>query len=302
MTSVATPIERFGPLENFEHGFNRVIVSSDERYIATSDVDMNVIVREHDRVVFEHNLSSDNEKIKPTERIRGMKFSPSGEYLYVAAGSILTAWRTEGWEIAWTYEAPRSFGFLIISPIALDVAETGDVAVAFDNGSIVVWNADGRPKAKIQDNDSPRWLRFMADGKSIVGSDSFSLAKWDVDRRKRSLRIQLRDRVFGLDVDTRGGVAITRTLQDIVLWDLDRSQILKVLPIGPGAPVVALDSTSRRMAYAERNHVRVVNYEGVLLDEFFLDVASALSMVFLPESNELLVGCTERVLARFPLG
>ncbi len=199
MTTYPDPILKPGPLAHFEHGFNRVAVSADGRFIATSDVDMNIVVRQGEEVVFDGNFGSDNDKIRPTERVRGLAFSPGGDTLYIAAGSEVAAIRTTTWMPAWYYEPPRSFGFLIVSPIALDVAATGDVAVAFDNGSIVVWDGNGTKKETIRDNDSPRWMRFVAGGSELVGSDSFSLCKWHPAERKKKSKIVPQSRIFSID-------------------------------------------------------------------------------------------------------
>ncbi|MFX8937935.1 hypothetical protein ABTN00_20015, partial [Acinetobacter baumannii] len=85
-----------------------------------------------------------NPKVKPTERIRDIAFSPDGTRIYVAAADQVTAVDVESGETAWVYTAPRSFGFLIISPWSLDVSEEGEVVAAFDNGTIVSWDATGQ--------------------------------------------------------------------------------------------------------------------------------------------------------------
>ncbi len=301
MTALASPLPRSGPLKHFEHGFNRIAMSQDSRYIATSDVDMNVVVRFGDRVVFERNFVSHNEKIRPTERVRGLVFSPGGDVLYVAAGSEVFAISTDGWVPVWSYEAPRSFGFLIISPIALDVAENGDVAAAFDNGSIVIWNGSGERKSIIRDNDSPRWMRFVASGDEIVGSDGFSLCGWHVQKRKRKLKLKVTGRVFGADADRAGKVAATRTLHDIVVWDLHEKDVLSVIPIRPGPPVLAVHPTAELLAFAERNVVKIANLKGKVVRQFDVTATSALSMAFTAFGDEVLIGCTEKTLIRTEL-
>jgi len=301
MSTVASPVNVSSALEHFDHGINRVVVSADGRFVATSDVDMNLVVRRGNVEAFAGNFGSTSDKIRPTERVRGLAFSPNAEYLYVAAGDQVIALHTDSWGTEWSYEAPRSFGFLIISPIALDVAANGDVAVAFDNGSIVVWDGHGVKKATIRDNDSPRWLHFVADGNKIVGTDSFSLCGWDIQNRKQKLKIRLAGRAFGLCVDRPGTVAATRTLQNIVLWDLIEKDIVSVIPVGPGIPVLALHPHRKWLAFGERNRVRIVDFAGAPVDTFDLDVTSALSLAFTPSGDELLVGCTEQNLVRLTL-
>lgn len=298
MTIAATPLRCSGPLDHFEHGFNRICVSPDTRFTATSDVDMNVVVRDRVGIVFERNFVSENEKIRPTERVRGLAFSQDGEFMFVAAGAQLMAYRTIDWGPAWIYEAPRSFGFLIISPISLDTAENGDIAAAFDNGTTIVWDRNGLKKQVIRDNDSPRWLRFAAGGEDLVGSDSFSLCKWRVGQSRHKVKIRLQDRAFGLDVRKSGGVAAIRTLQDIVLWNLTEGSIIRAVPVGPGTPALAFHPTEDLLAFAERSRIRIIDLAGNPVRQLDVAATSALSLTFSPNGDELLIGCTEQTLVR----
>src|SRR5471030_1106257 len=255
MTTYPDPILKPGPLAHFEHGYNRVAVSADGRFVATSDVDMNIVVRQGEDVVFDGNFGSDNDKIRPTERVRGLAFSPTGATLYIAAGSEVAALRTATWMPAWHYEPPRSLGLLIVSPIALDVSANGDVAAAFDNGSIVVWDSAGIKKQTIRDNDSPRWMRFVADGSELVGSDSFSLCKWHPAQRKKMVKIVPQSRIFSIDADRTGQFAAVRTLQDVAIWELRERELIASIPVAPGVPVVAFYPSSELVAYAEKGRI-----------------------------------------------
>jgi WD40 repeat protein len=296
MTTYADPIRKSGPLDKFEHGYNRVAISTDGRFVATSDVDMNVVVRDEGQAVFECNLGSENDKIRPTERVRGLAFSPDGNLLYAAAGSKVFAIQTSNWETVWEYEPPRSFGFLIISPIALDVSPTGDIAAAFDNGTFVVWDGSGVKKETVRDNDSPRWMRFVANGTHLVGSDGFCVCKWPLPQQKRKLKIAPHSRFFGMDADQTGQFAATRTLQHVVIWDLKEKERAASIPVGPGIPLVAFHPTEELVAYAERSRIALVDFKGKHYRDFDLEVSSALSIVFTRKGDEMLIGCTEKTL------
>lgn len=298
MTTYAEPIHKSGPLEHFEHGFNRVAISADDRFLATSDVDMNVIVREHDEVVFNRNFGSDSDKIRPTERVRGLGFSPDGAVMYLAAGSEVIALNTSNWEVAWSYEPPRSLGFLIVSPIALDVAQNGDVAAAFDNGTILIWDGNSHREEIIRDNDSPRWMRFVANGSRLVGSDGFCLCQWTLPHHRRKLKLAPHSRVFGMDAHRSGQYAAVRSLQEIAIWDLREKERTIRIPVGPGIPVIAFHPHEDLLAYAERSRIIMVDAKGTRQIEFDQDVASALSICFTPKGDQMLIGCTEQTLIR----
>jgi len=301
LTFAQSPAEIQSIAETFRHGINRIAISEDGQRVAISDVDMNVSVYDGPEEVFSENFSSINEKIKPTERIRGMAFSPNADLIYVAAGDIVQAIRIASREVQWSYVAPRSFGFLIISPISLDVSDDGDVVAAFDNGSIAVWDSSGIMKSLWHDNDSPRMVRFVPGGERVVGTDSFSLCMWDVKKRKRKLKLGLSGRVYGMDVHRCGTIVATRTLQDVVLWDLVLKDILGVIPVDPGTPILALHPFEKWVACGEKDHIKITDFDGNVILRHSLHVASALCMAFDPSGSELYVGCTHHQLIRIPM-
>ena len=177
----------------FQHGITRIAISADSRRHAVANTDMEVNVFEGDQVIYGGYFGSLNPKVKPTERIRDIAFSPDGYKLYVAAGEQVTAIDIATASVIWDYVAPRSFGFLIISPLSLDVSEDGEVLCAFDNGSIASWSPTGSVTHRWSHNDSPRTLRFLPGGDRFVGTDSFSLCVWDLSKQKRKVKLVLLD-------------------------------------------------------------------------------------------------------------
>ena len=283
--------------ERFQHGINRIALSKDGLRQATSDVDMNVVVIEGGITIFSGNFSSINEKIKPTERIRGLAFSPDGTHLYVAAGDAVWSIRLQDGKIDWSYVAPRSFGFLIISPISLDVSDQGDIAAAFDNGSVVVWSSFGAIKSMWQDNDSPRVLKFAPGGHEIIGTDSFSLCVWNVAARRCSLKIGMPGRVYGMDVHPSGTTVAVRTLQQVHVLDLSSKQVIYSIPVEPGSPIVALHPIQPWVACGEGHIISISDFLGNSVLKHELHATSGLCLSFHPSGDQLLVGCTEREVA-----
>ncbi len=293
MTLSANTGKKRSGQHSFDHGINHVVVSKDGRLIATSDVDMNVRVESNGNCVFDQNFQSENEKIRPTDRIRGLCFSEDSSLLWVASGDRVLAFSTRAWLQVWEYVAPRSFGFLIISPIALDSSKTGDFVGAFDNGSMSIWSQDGIRKHTIRDNDSPRWLRYSEDGSSIMGTDSFSVCRWNLPGGKSKEKIALSDRAFGFASSPDCKTFAIRTLSEILIRDFDSRTILSKFRVGASIPLLAFHPSEPLVIYGEQNCIRVVDYSGQVLEEKSLDVASALSIGFADGGKRLLVGCTE---------
>ncbi len=61
---------------------------------------------------------------------------------------------------------------------------------------------------------------------------------------------------------------------------------------------MAFHPSGKLVAYAEKGRIKLVNIRGDLMQQFDLEVTSALSIVFLPKGDEMLIGCTEKTLIR----
>ena len=297
--SVASPEPA---VDIFEHGINRLAMSRNGRFIACSDVDMNVLVSDGEMHVYSRNFSSTSQKTKPLDRIRGLEFSPSGDALYIAAGDHVWAIGLPNGVVKWEYVAPRSFGFLIISPTSIDVSDAGDIVAAFDNGSVVVWNSSGMPKAKWQDNDSPRMLGFGVGGRRIVGVTGGKLCAWNVEHPRKKARVLLKERVHAFAVHRSLDLVATRTLHEITIWDLMDNSVVRTISVKPGLPILAFHPTEKWIAFGEGSVVKVCDIDGELLHKVSLDVGSALSLAFKPSGEDLLIGCTQQRILRIPVG
>jgi WD40 repeat protein len=283
------------PLTHHVLGINHVTYSSDGRLLATSDVQMNVAVYRDGEIVMERNLRNESDKVRPTERIRGLEFSGDGTRVFAAAADTVYALDVATGATAWTYEPPRSFGFLIISPVAL-TAMGGLVAAAFDNGSVAVWDENGVLRCLWQDNDAPRQFQFGYEGTRLVGTDSFSLCIWNATSRSKEIRIPLPSRAFGFAAARSGKVVALRTLQDIVLWDVEERRVMASAPAAPGLPVLAFRPGGEEIAVAARDCVILMDYAGRESARYRQPDAQILSMAFRPDGKELALGLsTEEV-------
>jgi WD40 repeat protein len=291
------PIER---IRQARHGINRVAFSPTGRYVATSDVRMNVSVRQADETLFRRNYESENPKVRPMDRVRGLSFSNDGSLLYIAAGDTLRAVEWMSGRESWAYTPPRSFGFLIISPTSFATSVAGDVAAAFDNGSIAIWDSSGKLNAKWHDNDAPRSMFFTKDGRTLVGTDSFSLCAWNVDTQKKVVRKRLKDRAFGLAVSSAGMVA-TRSLTTATVWDLEAETPVLTTPVGSGLPLVEFSPVERVLALGSEHAIELIDFVEGPIARFEISDAKVLSLAFSPEGTDLAVGCSDDRVKMIPL-
>jgi WD40 repeat protein len=294
-SALPTSIE---PSLNQLPGINQIAFSPDGTRCATGDTGMRVRIERNGKTVVERDLRSTSEKARTTERVRGLGFSHDGKLLYVAAGERLRALSSDNGAEKWAYSPPRSFGFLVISPVGL--ATTGDqVAACFDNGSMAVWSPEGRMRAIWHDNDSPRYLSFLGDGNRLVGCDSFSVCVWDPATRRRLMKLRLPDRVYGLSVSPTANIAATRTLYSVQLWDLDLATMLSQVPVGQGLPIVAFHPERQWLAVADKWAVNLVDFSGRFIDRYDCGPAAVLSLAFRPDGRTLAVGGSDGQVRTF---
>jgi len=281
-------------------GINHLTFSADGDVLAASDTALNVKVERGGYPIFQTSFATDQDKIRPTQRVRSIKISDDGKTLYAAACDRVAAIDLASGEECWSYVAPRSFGFLIVSP--LDVAYIGGrVAACFDNGSLAAWNEQGALQALWHDNDAPRNIHFLPGGDRLVGSDSFSVGVWNVSTRKRELRIRQQDRVYGIAAASKEAVGATRTLYQVQLWDLDTGSAISHFPVGMGLPLLEFHPTEPLIAVADKRSVNVVDFRGRFVHRFECGAASVLSLAWHPSGRELFVGGSDTAVHRFTL-
>ncbi len=300
LTFVDTPAEPARRLAKLRNGINHVAFSSDGLTVATADVHMNVSVTRGSEILYQRRFDALEDKVRPTQRVRCLLFGQRHQ-LYLAAADSIIAVDLEAGEEIWSYTAPRSFGFLVISPISLAVSSGGDVAAAFDNGSLAVWDGDGLMKSLWHHNDAPRMIAFSMDGQTLVGSDSFSLTSWDWQTRKQIFKIPMPARVYGMSVSQVAPIAATRTLHGIHLWDLETRQTLGALPVGFGLPLVAFSPKEPLLAFAERNAVMLADLNGKIVDRRSVQDCAVLSLAFSSDGQEIAVGCSDNQVRHWRL-
>lgn len=279
-------------------GTNHLAYSPDGELLATSDTGMLIEVKRADEVVFSVSLAARDDKVRPTERVRGVRFSHDGRLLYVAAGDRMTAFDVGLGIRVWDYRPPRSFGFLIISPIAV-ATSLGFVAAAFDNGSFAIWDDGGQMRALWHENDCPRFMGFLPDGDRLVGSDSFGLGVWNVQTRRREHKARISDRVYGLATKPDQALVALRTLHHVLIYDADAGEMRARLPIGAGLPLAAFHPTERVLALGDRFGVNVVDLEGGFIERYNTRECSVLSIAFSPDGSRLSAGLSDRTVSHW---
>jgi WD40 repeat protein len=301
MTEVRSRTESEQPgaaiYQRIPNGINQIATSSDKRVIAYSNVSLLVTVEHEGSVIFQRDFTSTNDKIRPTQRVRGLGFSSDGRLLYLAAGDELSALDWQTGQVEWKYVAPRSFGFMIISPTAIALHD-GLVAASFDNGSIGVWTGDGVLQSLWRDNDAPRQLSFSADGKRIIGTDSFSLCAWDRENGTRLLKMRLRDRAYGFASSKSQNLIALRGLSSVDLRSSHSGVIEASLPTTTGLPLVAWHPTEDVLAVTGTHEVNVFDSRGVQHAQSRFDDA-AISICFTSDGSRLLVGGAELTTFEF---
>jgi WD40 repeat protein len=294
------PAER---IRRARHGTNHVLYSRDGSLIATSDVQMNVFVRRGNELVYEGRFESANEKIRSTERVRGLAFSANGKTLWVASGDTLRAIDLTTGVVTWEYTPPRSYGFLIISPMSVAVSDSGQVVATFDNGTIGIWTEEGTEVAKWRENDAPRNIAFVSDGTKLVGADGFYVSQWDptLPRHRRTAQFRVQERIYGAALHPNLPLVAIRHLSHAELWDTDSQRVVRSFPVDIGLPLIGFHPSRPWLALGSRHAVDVVTFEGESVARYPVEDAAVVSFGISALGGELAVGCSDEVLRRFSL-
>jgi hypothetical protein len=300
------------PAIGTKRGINHVCFATAGLLMATADVTMRLRVYANDEILWERDLGSPDDRRRSIQRIRSATFSEDASRLYVAAGDTLAAFDAMSGEPLWEYVPPPTFGFLVTSPTAVSSTGTGlhqpsagidmqeaQVAGTFDNAMIGVWSADGELRAMWYDNDAPRRIAFLQDGRTLLGTDSFSLCVWDVVERKRLCKRRLTDRVYGFASSPALPYAATRTLHSLQLWDLANDRVGATVPVGVGLPVMAFHPTLPLLAFGERHGVSVADFDGNIVATREVHTASVMSVAFHPQGDDVYLGCSDDSIRRW---
>lgn len=231
-------------------------------YWLTGDVGRTLRIWREDHLVGELDLRTRNAKAETSDRIRSAAFSPDGLQFYVASGPTLQAFRTEDGRRLWSCALPRFLGFLIAAPLSVDANAAGQVAAANDNGTFGIRDSLGRKLRQWKHNASPRWLRWTSDGERLIGSDSFSIRKWDAMTGETLQGYTSDERVYGMDASRAAPFFVTRTLHAAHLYHLLWSSPIATVPVAEGLPLVALDPSGNRFAASSEHRVALYGWSG----------------------------------------
>ncbi len=260
-------------------------------FLATGDTNLQIKIWCDGKEVAHIDPQSHDEKIRPTENIRGMEFSADSRLLYVAASDTLNAYAVQDGVLVWQYRPSRHFGFLISSPQSLAVSADGRLAVSFDYGSLALFDPFGQLVYKVSENSAPRFLAFTPTGKSMIGADGFHLSVWDTESGKAIHRWQVEEKIFAMTSSPKESIIATRELYTMSIYNLEQFEKVCSLPTNRGLPAVAFCPNGDIIASAEKSRVRLINMECRGVQDFSSGDLSILSIGFSPDGNQVIAGC-----------
>ena len=274
--------------------------TADMRLMASGDTRRVVRVWYRGDLIHEINLSSKQDKVRPTERIRGLAFSPAGDTLYTACGDTLRAISMTTGETRWLHRPPRSFGFLIVSPICLAVSSMGEIAMATDAGRISLWTAEGGMRSQWWDNDSPRQIAFLGDDR-IVGTDSFSVCVWRMDMSRKLSRKRLPERVYGFAAAPKVGRICLRTIHDVEVWDMTSDVLVARYPVPYGAPLVSISPDGETLFLGGTSEILMAKVGDDSTKTIEIRGAAVRSLAVQPDGAAVVAGCSDGSLRTWDL-
>jgi WD40 repeat protein len=262
--------------------------------MATSDTGILARVWRNRELVLDLDLHNVSEKVRSTERIRGLAFSSDERRLYVAAGENVACFDlTNPSPVAdWVFVAPRLFAFLIVSPTSIAISPSDVLSAAFDNGSITSWDPSGQRIATVRHNASPRSLAYLPD-ETLIGTDSFSYSLWNRTDRKPLWHRPSRDRIYGMAASKDGKyVALRHLFVTRVLEVATGSQVAEY-PQGRGLPLVQFGGHNNILALGTQHTITLCDVTSGSTARLALDDAELVALAFLPDGSQVVAGCSD---------
>lgn len=277
-----------------ENPVNHVVFGTEGGLLASSDTAMFVRLWRGREFVREFDLRTVHEKVRPTERVRGLAFTAQEDRLLVAAGEVVASFNlsSPSTEPEWTYIAPRLFAFLIVSPTSITLSKNDDLAAAFDNGTIVVWGARGDRQAVIRHNAVPRSMAYLPDD-SLIGTDGFSVSLWRKEQRKPIWHRTSKDRIYGMMPSSDGEYLAVRKLYGTAVIEIQSGATVIEHKQGRGLPLVAFGPGTHCLAIGSQHAIDVYDIDMNTHARLGLDDAELISLTFFSDSSQIAAGCSD---------
>ncbi len=194
---------------------NHVCFSPDGGLIAASTVDREVVVFMGSEVVYRGNFQTEDHRLRPLDSVRSLVFSGDGQFLYIASGEILRKINLYSGAEAWARQADPNMVFLITTPVALARSGLGQIACAYADAHVELYDVNGELQSSFEHNSAPCMISFLS-GNRLVGTDRFSITVWNsagrlLDRAKGTRRI------FAIASSEESDLVAVRSLHEVVI-------------------------------------------------------------------------------------
>lgn len=276
--------------------------SPDGRRLATAAADMRLTICEGGRVAHTVDLRGHHSRGRAVDRMRELAFSPDGERLYAAAGRYVMAIDAGTGAVLWRYQGPNFLCFLVNSPSALAVSGAGEVFVSFEDGLIERFDPFGRKLKRRRDNDAPVHMAFLADGRTLVGCDPFTLTVWEDNATRKTWNVRMGVHALGFAANPRDHRVALRTADVVEIYDVREETRVGEFPIGTGLPIVSWHPTRELIATAGVDTVTIRQPDGEPWAEASTNGQRVTAIAFDPSGARLLVGGRDGTVGSFGLG
>jgi hypothetical protein len=253
--------------------------------------------RERD-AVWARDLGRQMSKSWMTVRVRGLAASHDGRRLFVSAGPRLWSVAVSDGTSDWHYDPPSTFAFIVTGVAGVAVSWDGEVWASLDDGFMEVRDPSGEAMARWQDASAP--IALHAHDDRIVGTDGFTMSVWESASRRLVDRRALDQRAFRFAAGR--GVAVTRELDGLTVWNIAEARPLRTIALQPGGPGVAVSPDGASFAAADGDGWTVFDRDGAPTHRVHVDGHRILSLAFLGEAGMVATGDNAGRLVFWHLG
>lgn len=275
-----------------------VAFSPDGSLVATATTDRRLEVSRGAERLYSLDLHSWHDRFRALDRIRAIAFSPDSRTLHVASGETLFAFdaRTRT-ALGQTGRLP-TFAFLITCPQSIACSPLG-TAVAYDDGWTEIYAQESIKKWF--DNDGPRLIAFLQDGRRLAGTDFVSTCIWDAETGEKLYKYLPDDKVFAIATSPTDDLIAIRTLHELEILRAGEHQPLARVAVPAGLPTLAFHPQKPLVACGSARRIDLHSLDGVIVESIACDGFAPLSLAFSPDGSVLAVGCSDGELRVQPI-
>ncbi|HRJ26990.1 MAG TPA: hypothetical protein PLO61_05730 [Fimbriimonadaceae bacterium] len=243
-------------------------------------------------LIWENDFRALCSRDRAVEIVRDLVFDSAGEALYATCGSTLHRLDARSGRVEWEWEGAQVVGFRNSMPQHLAALPDGSVITSTDTGVFVRFGRQGEILQQREFNEVPKNFVFWPERGEIVGSDGYSLSRWDAATLQLKELQRLGEPVYGFAFDPHRAQVALRFLDRVHWWTLGQPDRAQTWTCRPGLPLVQWAQSGEVLAVTHEHGLDWVSRAGACIESTDLP-ERVVSLGAFSQGHRVAVGTSE---------